>query len=178
MESPRVGGGFSSGKRVVVAAPHGLFRGGAMMRVRDLLSAERVKPALESVDKLATLREMAFLLAAGGEVEFAVALEALLERERLGSTGVGRGVAIPHGKVEGLTAPLAALGRSTAGIPFDALDGQPVHLVMALLSPMEPPELHLQALAAISRLLREEAAAAQLLRAPDAQALFQRAAGG
>ncbi|MFM5929633.1 MAG: PTS sugar transporter subunit IIA [Novosphingobium sp.] len=99
-------------------------------------------------------------------------LERIEERERLGSTGFGRGVAIPHARISGLQRPVAAFLRLENPVAFDAADGLPVDLVFGLLSPETAGAAHLHALAAISRLMRDEAMHQALSQAPGAEALF------
>ncbi len=99
-------------------------------------------------------------------------LERIEERERLGSTGFGRGVAIPHARIEGLSRPVAAILRLDAPVAFDSADGMPVDLVFGLLSPESAGAAHLQALAAISRLMRDEAMQQSLRQAPGSEAIF------
>jgi PTS system nitrogen regulatory IIA component len=102
-----------------------------------------------------TLSEMARRLEASGDVKDAGALTArLLEREKLGCTGLGNGLAIPHGKLAGLEGVLVAIGVVPGGVDFHALDGRPVRLVLLVLSPADAPAGHLQALARISRLVK------------------------
>lgn len=98
---------------------------------------------------------------------------ALLNRERLGSTGVGEGVAIPHAKISGLSRLLACFGRHPKGVSFNAIDGQPVSLIFVLLVPDNSAGAHLKALARISRLLKQEAFRDRLLGEPDAPSLYQ-----
>jgi len=98
--------------------------------------------------------------------------EALSQREALGSTGFGRGFAIPHARVEGLKRPVAALLRLESAVEFDAVDRMPVDLVFGLLSPEAAGASHLQALAAVSRMMRDERMHQALLSAPDAEALY------
>lgn len=97
--------------------------------------------------------------------------EALDEREKLGSTGFGRGVAIPHARLPQIHRPIAALVKLPAPVDFDAADGMPVELVFGLISPENAGVAHLHALAAISRLVRDEATHRLLMDAPDAEAL-------
>ncbi|MFM5907431.1 MAG: PTS sugar transporter subunit IIA [Novosphingobium sp.] len=99
-------------------------------------------------------------------------LERIEERERLGSTGFGRGVAIPHARISGLQRPVAAFLRLENPVAFDAADGMPVDLVFGLLSPETAGAAHLHALAAISRLMRDETMHQALSQAPGAEALF------
>ena len=99
-------------------------------------------------------------------------LEGLEEREALGSTGFGRGVALPHARIEGVNRPLAALLRLEAPVDFAAADALPVDLVFGLLSPIDAGAGHLQALAAISRLVRDEEMHRALASAGDAETLY------
>ncbi len=99
-------------------------------------------------------------------------LERIEEREKLGSTGFGRGVAIPHARIAGLSRPVAAFLRLEAPVAFDAADGMPVDLIFGLLSPEQAGATHLHALAAISRLMRDDAMHASLSQAPSAEALY------
>lgn len=98
--------------------------------------------------------------------------ERILEREALGSTGFGRGVAIPHARIDGLAAPVVAFLRLEAPVDFAAADGMPVDCVFGLLSPDHAGVVHLQALAAISRLMRDDRMHARLSAAPDADSLY------
>lgn len=129
---------------------------GGIVRITDILSRELVVPEIEAVDKDATLREMSVHLAESTDHTSREAIvAALIERERLGSTGVGEGVAIPHTKIPGLDRLVAAFGRSSKGIAFDAIDNQPVYLVFVLLVPENSAGIHLKALARVSRLLKD-----------------------
>ena len=123
------------------------------MRLADLLDRRQVVADLEAQDKGEALEELAALLSACDDripsKEFA---RILAERERLRSTGVGSGVAIPHGKVQGLDRLTLAVGLSKKGVEFDAADGQPVHIFMALAAPVSSTGDHLKALARIARL--------------------------
>lgn len=98
--------------------------------------------------------------------------ERIEERERLGSTGFGRGVAIPHARIDGLARPVAVFLRLEAPVAFDAADGMPVDLVFGLLSPEQAGAAHLHALAAISRLMRDERMHRSLVEAPGTEALY------
>jgi Phosphotransferase system mannitol/fructose-specific IIA domain (Ntr-type) len=98
--------------------------------------------------------------------------ERIEERERLGSTGFGRGVAIPHARLDGLARPVAVFLRLEAPVAFDAADGLPVDLVFGLLSPEQAGAAHLHALAAISRMMRDETMHRALIEAPGTEALY------
>mgnify|MGYP001766229161 CR=1 FL=1 len=99
-------------------------------------------------------------------------LDRILDRERLGSTGFGRGVAIPHARVDGVSRPVAVFLRLEEPVDFDAADGIPVDLVFGLLSPENAGAAHLHALAAISRMMRDERMHDALASSPDAEAVF------
>ncbi len=146
------------------------------MKISEILTQDMVVPALAGRDKEGVVREMAAHLCqhhnALGVGEDAV-VKALLERERLGSTGVGEGVAIPHAKIPGLSSLVAAFGRVPHGVPFDAIDQQPVKLVCVLLVPENSAGAHLKALARISRLLKHGGFRAQLLELPNGEAIFR-----
>jgi nitrogen PTS system EIIA component len=102
----------------------------------------------------------------------AIVLERIEEREKLGSTGFGRGVAIPHARLPGLSRPVAVFFRLNSPVSFDSADDLPVDLVFGLLSPEAAGATHLHALASISRLMRDERMHTALLEAPSAEALF------
>ena len=112
---------------------------------------------LESTDKEGLLGEMAGAAQKKNpKLNVETIQRVLLEREQLGSTGVGNGVAIPHGKLQGLEQCMVCFGRSTKGIGFEAKDNKPVHLVVMILSPMDMAEEYLQTLARVSKLMNSE----------------------
>ncbi len=124
------------------------------MRLRDLLDESAVKLGLESLDKEECFEEMIDLLVRNGRVtDRERVLEAIREREIQQTTGIGKGIAVPHGKLTSIDGLVAALGMSAEGIEFDSSDGKPVHLVFLLLGRVGEPGPHLQALAEIGRLL-------------------------
>jgi len=130
------------------------------MALLDILTAERVAvsgPTERQVcDKPTALQRLARLLASGQSTVTAERiLEVLAERERLQSTGVGGGVAVPHGSVDRLDQQVGALLVCPRPIPFDAIDGEPVNILFALVGPKGAPAEHLKILARVSRLLRE-----------------------
>ena len=106
------------------------------------------------------------------ELDRDLVLERVTERERLGSTGFGRHVAIPHARIPGLSRPVAAVIRLDRPVDFDAADGMPVDIVFGLLSPDGAGATHLQALAAISRMMRDERMHATLVAAPGTDAIY------
>ncbi len=123
-------------------------------------------------DKPAILDAMATRFASVYALDREVVLEGLQEREALGSTGFGRGVALPHARVEGLARPIAALMKLTAPIDFAAADGLPVDIVIGLLSPTNAGATHLHALAALSRMVRDEDMHRALGEASDTETLY------
>ena len=138
-----------------------------------LFAIEPEAVALESAaSKDEILARLADRFAAAWDLDAAVVLEGLEEREKLGSTGFGRGVAIPHARIPGIKRPLAALIRLARPVDFKAADGLPVDLVFGLVSPENCGAAHLHALAALSRLVRDERMHEALSDAPDAEALF------
>jgi len=142
------------------------------MGLAEILPVERVTTNLVGADKEAVLRELAALLCTGGvPVSTDLVFTMLAEREKLASTGVGSGVAIPHARVPGVQDVAAALGVHRRGISFDAVDGEDVHIFVAVLASERQPSKHLKALASISRLLRDPRVRADMLDAPDPTAL-------
>src|ERR1700693_1212948 len=144
------------------------------MKITEILTPDLVVPNLKGASKPDILRELAGCLAAkftGIEVNGLAAVRA--ERERLGSTAIGDGIAIPHGKIRGATKIVGAFGRHIAGVDFESLDGGPTHLFFVLIAPEDSTSLHLKALARVSRLLRDAAFRQRLLAAPDADAIYR-----
>jgi PTS system nitrogen regulatory IIA component len=127
---------------------------------------------IDAADKPAILERLSDIFARSWSLDAAVVLDQLEERERLGSTGFGRGVAIPHARIAGLSRPVAALIKLRQPADFAAADGLPVDLVFGLLSPENSGATHLHALAAISRLVRDERVHEALSDAPDEEALY------
>ena len=134
----------------------------------DLLHPERVRTGLTISDKEAALRAIAALLCMPeGTANEEVVYEVLLERERLASTGVGSGVAIPHGRYDGVNELRAAVALCPAGVDFDAVDRLPVKIIVGIIGPRSMPQKHLAALAGVSRVLREDQKREALLKAAD-----------
>lgn len=143
------------------------------MKIEDILDAELVLPALAAHTKSGVLEELSSAVASRHrELDRERLVQALDERERLNSTALGDGVAIPHGKLPGIKRVFAAFGRSRPGVDFQSLDGKPTHLFFLLVAPEDSAGAHLKALARISRLLKDERFRTRLLEAPDAQALW------
>lgn len=145
------------------------------MKILDILDNEAlVAPTLCGTTKAAVLRELAEHLAAQRrEIDANRLVEVLWERERLGSTAIGDGIAIPHGKLSGLRGVAGAFGRHVAGVDFDSLDGSPTHLFFLLVAPEDSVGQHLKALARVSRLLKDRAFRDRLLAAADRAEIFR-----
>ncbi|MBV8495048.1 MAG: PTS IIA-like nitrogen regulatory protein PtsN [Alphaproteobacteria bacterium] len=142
------------------------------MQVADLLSPRSVIAQLRATSKKQALQEVARRAAAiAGATERQI-YDVLAERERLGSTGIGRGVAVPHGKLPDLSRLHGIFARLERPIPFEAVDDQPVDLVFVLLAPLEARTEHLTALALVSRLLRDRTICEKLRGTDSADALY------
>ena len=142
------------------------------MRISEIVSPEAVVSELRAETKEGVLRELSEAIARAMPSLSAEGLAAILmERESLGSTGIGAGAAIPHGKVPGIDRMVAAFGRSRAGVQFHSLDGRPAHLFFAIVAPDQSAGMHLKALARISRLLKDDRFRQSLLEAADADDL-------
>lgn len=138
------------------------------MKLKDILQKEAVIGDITSTDKRSVLEELSLLAhKIYPQLSSTQVLQVLLDREKLGSTGVGNGVAIPHGKVSGLNSIVAVFGRSKKGVEFQAHDNKPVTLFFVLLAPENVVGNHLQALARLSRLLKEEAVRQKLAQVRD-----------
>jgi PTS system nitrogen regulatory IIA component len=148
------------------------------MDFHDFLSPAAVVADLRASSKKALLQQLAHRAAALTGLDERRVLETLGDRERLGSTGFGGGVAIPHGKIEGLDKVFGLFARLGAPIDYDALDRQPVDLVFMLLAPQGAGADHLKALACVSRTFRDRAATAKLRAATSADALYAMLANG
>ncbi|MFN8721675.1 MAG: PTS IIA-like nitrogen regulatory protein PtsN [Rhodospirillales bacterium] len=138
----------------------------------DLLTPKSIIPNLRANSKKQALQELARRAAElTGQHERAV-FDVLLERERLGTTGVGHGIAIPHGKLPGIDRVQGLFARLERPIDFDAIDEQPVDLIFVLLAPEQAGADHLKALARVSRMLRDAQTCEKLRGADNADALF------
>jgi nitrogen PTS system EIIA component len=144
------------------------------MKITDILSPEMVLPDLQGAIKADILRELAVYLASKySAVDTDILTAVLAERERLGSTAIGDGIAIPHGKIAGIDRIIGVFGRHRAGVDFDSLDGRPTHLFFLLVAPEDSASLHLKALARVSRLMKDPTFRARLLNAADAAEIFR-----
>ncbi|OIO32955.1 MAG: hypothetical protein AUJ70_04385 [Candidatus Omnitrophica bacterium CG1_02_40_15] len=129
------------------------------MHILDFLNEKAVSADLKSKDKNSIIKELVDLLIESGQLKpknKEPVVKVLLNREALGSTGIGQGIAIPHGKCEYVSELIGAFGISKTGIKFDSLDGEPVYIFFLLLAPIESSGPHLKALARISKLLKDK----------------------
>ncbi len=142
-----------------------------MMDLHDLLTPDGIIASLKATNKKDALQELAAIAAAKTGLDSREIFNTLLQRERLGSTGLGRGIAIPHVKLNALREIVCLFARLDVPIEYESHDGEPVDLVFMLLAPEDASGDHLKALARISRLVREPSILDDLRNAPDAAAL-------
>jgi len=143
------------------------------MKILDILDKRMIVSNLTSSDKVGVLRDLVRVLAqVEKEVDGERMLEILLERESLGSTGIGEGVAIPHGKSKDVKRLLASFGRSLPGIDFQSMDGKPAHLFFLLVAPENSAGIHLKALARISRLMKDQTFRKRLMGANSSEEIY------
>jgi PTS system nitrogen regulatory IIA component len=127
------------------------------MKIMDFLSPETLCVPLSAKTKKEVIEDLVdVLIKAGKLTEKKKVIQVLMDREEMGSTGIGQGIAIPHGKTDSVQNLTAAFGVSQSGIPFDALDGEPVHLVFLLVAPEWQAGAHLKALARIAAFLKDK----------------------
>jgi PTS system nitrogen regulatory IIA component len=146
------------------------------MRILEFLNANAISLDLKSKDKEAVIKELIGLLIHAKDVEPKDEdrmLKTLLDREALGSTGIGQGVAIPHGKSNFVHKLVGAFGVSKKGVNFDSLDGEPAYIFFLLVAPEETIGPHLKALARISRLLKDKFIRDSLKNAKDIQEVLK-----
>jgi PTS system nitrogen regulatory IIA component len=144
------------------------------MKIVDLLNPAAIVADLRASDKMAALEELAdAVLLVDSNLNRGEIMKVLQERERLGSTGIGEGVAIPHGKLKDIDRLLISFGRSTSGVEFDSMDGKPAKLFFLLLAPEQSVGIHLKTLARISKLLKSPAVRRRLLDAGGKEDIYR-----
>lgn len=144
------------------------------MKISELLNPEAIVADLSAKDKSTALAELTdALIKVEPSLERDDVITVLQERETLGSTGIGDGVAIPHGKLTGISELKLAFGRSRGGVDFESMDGQPAYLFFLLVAPEESVGVHLKTLARISKLLKDSTVRKRLIDAADAQDIYQ-----
>lgn len=146
------------------------------MNIASFLNEKAISANLTAKDKQGVIRELVDLLAKAGEInqkDIEKLMKILMNREALGSTGIGHGVAIPHGKSDCVKNLVASLGISYQGIDFESLDGEPAHIFFLLIAPEDSAGPHLKALARISRLLKDRFFRESLKNSKDDKALLK-----
>jgi len=151
-----------------------LLPGPQAMKLSELIDEDYILPELKAKDKKGVLEELVdALVRRKPSIDKKTLVKVLLERERLGSTGIGDGVAIPHGKFHGITQPIISFGRSRKGLDFESMDGEPVFLFFLLVAPENSASIHLKALAKIAKILKNSAFRKALMEAPSKKELYQ-----
>jgi PTS system nitrogen regulatory IIA component len=144
------------------------------MKITDILDEASIIQDLRSTSKKGVLEELSSVLVEGGKLpDRDKAVQVLLEREKLGSTGIGDGIAIPHGKMKEIKELVTSFGRSIEGVDFESIDNKPTYLFFLLVAPENSAGIHLKALARISRLLKDPSFRNRLMEARDRGDLFR-----
>lgn len=163
------------------------------MKILDFVRPDLILPDVRAVDKQAVLDELATHMAkslaaapASGQpaqstppassapaIDREALLRVLVERERLASTAIGEGVAIPHGKLATVNRLVGCIGRSVAGVNFDSMDGRPTHIFFVLIAPENSTGIHLKALARISRLFKDPEFRTRIMQAKDGAEMYR-----
>ncbi|MFH0844757.1 MAG: PTS sugar transporter subunit IIA [Pseudomonadota bacterium] len=144
------------------------------MKLSEILDEANIIPDLRAKDKRGVLEELAQVVASHEPLlDKGSLVRVLLERERLGSTGIGDGVAIPHGKFRGILHPIISFGRSRKGLDFESMDGQPTYLFFLLVAPENAANIHLKALAKIAKILKNSSFRKSLMEAPTRDVIYQ-----
>ena len=139
------------------------------MKILDVLTKDAIMPHLTARDKKGVLEQLVAPLAARTKTTAKDLVRVLMERERLGSTGIGGGIGIPHGKLKDLDNLVLGVGLSRQGVDFESLDRRPTHIFFLLITPENSTGLHLKLLARISRILKNETFKEKLMAADDAE---------
>jgi PTS system nitrogen regulatory IIA component len=144
------------------------------MKLSELLDQNHIIPDLKAKDKKGVLEELVdVIFCSDPSFDKDSLVKVLLERERLGSTGIGDGVAIPHGKLQGLKRPIISFGRSLKGLDFEAMDGDPTFLFFLLVAPEDSASIHLKALAKIARIIKNRSFRSLLMQVPTREEIYQ-----
>lgn len=137
------------------------------MKILDFLNQKTIITELKATDKKGVLEELTLPVSQITGTDHKELVRVLIERERLGSTGIGKGIGIPHGKLKGLESLVLGFGLSRKGVDFDAMDGKPTHIFFLLLTPESSTDLHLKLLARISKILKGESFTQKIQQAAD-----------
>lgn len=144
------------------------------MKLPEILEESNIIPELTAKDKIGVLEELAEVISNHEPaIDKGTLVKVLVERERLGSTGIGDGVAIPHGKMHDVRNPIISFGRSKQGLDFESMDGQPVHLFFLLIAPENSSGIHLQVLAKIAKILKNRDFRKKLMKPATRKELYQ-----
>lgn len=147
------------------------------MQITDMFRKQYIIEDLKARTKRAVLAELSDIFTRDHSgIQSEAMVDVLLDREKLGSTGIGDGIAIPHGKLKGLESLVISFGRSREGIDFDAIDGKPVHIFFLLMAPESSTGQHLKALAKISRMLKDQEFRSDLMSARSAEEIYRKIA--
>jgi len=145
------------------------------MKLSEILEEVNIIPDLKAKDKKAVLEELAEVVVSHEpSLDKNSLVRILLEREHLGSTGIGDGVAIPHGKFHGISHPIISFGRSRQGLDFESMDGQPAFLFFLLVLPENAANIHLKALARIAKILKNSSFRKVLMEVPTKEEIYQK----
>jgi len=143
------------------------------MKICDVLHKKTILADLQARDKQGLLEELAAPVSVIAGVNRQDLVDVLMEREALGSTGIGGGIGIPHGKMKAIDALVLGFGLSRRGVDFESLDGRPTHIFFLLITPENSTGLHLKLLARISRILKDEPFKNRLLKATSSDEIFE-----
>jgi len=151
-----------------------IVKGVNFMQLADLLKKELVNADIKARTKKAVLAELVdIIIQSGIKLDQEAVVQVLLQREKLGSTGIGQGIAIPHGKINNINDLIVAFGRSHEGVDFESMDGKPAHIFFLLLAPENSAGKHLKALAKISKMLKMDNFRKALLEAKSQDDLYK-----
>jgi nitrogen PTS system EIIA component len=142
------------------------------MKILDILSEEAILVDLKSLDKRGVLEELGTPVARIAHINHEHLVRVLMEREQLGSTGIGEGIGIPHGKVKNLESLILGFGLSHKGVDFESMDGLPTHIFFLLITPENTTGLHLKMLSRISRILKNDLFKQKLLNATNSNEIY------
>jgi len=144
------------------------------MKLSEIITIDNIIPELRAKDKKGVLGELADVITSHHpDIDKRMLVKVLVEREHLGSTGIGDGVAIPHGKLNTVEHPIVSFGRSKRGLDFDSMDGQPAYLFFLLLAPESSSGIHLQVLTRIAKMLKKSVFRKELMQAETREELYQ-----
>lgn len=142
------------------------------MKILDALHKDAILYELKSLDKKGVLEELVAPVAKISGLSHEHLVRVLMDRERLGSTGIGSGIGIPHGKLKGLESLILGFGLSKRGVDFESMDGLPTHIFFLLMTPENSTGIHLKLLARISKILKNETFREKLLNAEDRDEIY------